>query len=511
LELLDGETLKPRNSSYGKNVLDALGLKGQGQVLNRSELIGMEDGVEYWTKFRIEPEFLSVVLAALVHSGDIVLSLAGKKIDAGSIDQFAKLGIAEVTEFKHIDRPRDLPLGPLQDLCDLLDIPRGLIVNPANQDEGVAKIQQKAAVLLGSVVAAQVRVPELIFWGHHILSEPEQKDWHDRLGSLKTFLESLQPFNTVGKLKNFPHDSAAVLGQKPAIELAAQVDELGSLLQQTNPLTSYLGKAEALLGAGHVWQDAVGTSRADLLAKIHNPKMRSDADFRRHVSATLDDLKSKYQTEYIAAHERTRLGANDDKRKASLTKDSRLAQLAKIASVEMMPSQQLLDFQNRLFGLKTCFNLTRQDLAADPICPHCGFRPAEEPAGAGTPKKTLADLDEVLDALVRGWTDTLHANLEDPTVFANIGLVSDPAGKKELQAFLKSKKLPDTISPAFVKALQEALSGLQKVSFGNTQLQAALSDGGLPCTIADLHDRFDRYVATLTKGKDVSKVRIVIE
>jgi hypothetical protein len=108
LELLDGETLKPRNSRYGKNVLDGLSQKSQGQVLNRSELISSESGVEYWTKFRIEPEFLSVVLAALVHSGDIVLSLAGKKIDAAGIDQFAKIGILDVTEFKHIDRPRDL-------------------------------------------------------------------------------------------------------------------------------------------------------------------------------------------------------------------------------------------------------------------------------------------------------------------------------------------------------------------------------------------------------------------
>ena len=145
-----------------------------------------------------------MVLAALVHSGDIVLSLAGKKIDAAGIDQFAKIGIAEVTEFKHIDRPRDLPLGPLQDLCDLLDVPKGLIVNPANRDDGVAKIQQRAGELLGKVVAAQARIPDLIFWGRPILSDQEQKDWKDRLGSLKGFLESLQPFNTSGKLKNFP-------------------------------------------------------------------------------------------------------------------------------------------------------------------------------------------------------------------------------------------------------------------------------------------------------------------
>ena len=67
------------------------------------------------------------------------------------------------------------------------------------------------------------------------------------------------------------------------------------------------------------------------------------------------------------------------------------------------------------------------------------------------------------------------------------------------------------MSPAFLKALQEVLRGLQKVSFGNAALQAALSDGGLPCTVGDLRERFDRYVGILTKGKDLSKVRVVIE
>jgi hypothetical protein len=511
LELLDSETLKPRNSRYAKHVLDALTQKSQGQVLNRSELVASEVGVDYWTKFRVEPEFLSVVLAALVHSGDIVLSLAGKKVDAAGIDQFAKVGIAEVTEFKHIDRPRDLPLGPLQDLCDLLDIPKGLIVNPANRDDGVAKIQQRAGELLGKVVGSQTRIPDLIFWGRPILFDQEQKDWKDRLASLKGFLESLQPFNTSGKLKNFPHDSAAVLGQKPAIDLSRGVDELGAVLQQTNPLTSYLGKAEALLDASHPWQDAVRTARADLTAKIASPKQRSDTDFKRLVTQTLGDLKTKYQDAYLAVHERARLGANDDKRKANLAKDARLAQIQKISNVDMMPTPQLRDFENRLFALKTCFQLGRPDLDSDPICPHCGFRPAEEPAGSETAKKIIADLDEALDAMVRGWTDTLRSNLEDPTVSGNIDLVSDPVGKREVQSFLSNKQFPDPVSPAFVKALQDVLSGLQKVTLGRTALQAALSDGGLPCTLSDLKERFDRFVADLAKGKDASKVRIVIE
>jgi hypothetical protein len=511
LELLDGETLKPRNSRYAKQVLDALSQKGPGQVLNRSELVAPEAGVDYWAKFRVEPEFLSVVLAALVHSGDIVLSLAGKRVDAAAIDQFAKVGIAEVTEFKHIDRPRDLPLGPLQDLCDLLDLPKGLIVNPANRDEAVAKIQQRVGELLSRAVSAQARIAELIFWGRTILSEQEQKDWRDRLGSLKTFLESLQPFNTSGKLKNFPHDSAAVLGQKAALDLSREIDQLAGLLQQTNPLTSYLGKAEALLDARHPWQDAVRTARGDLVARIASPKQRSDVEFKPLLTHMLGDLKIKYQDAYLAAHERSRLGANDDKRKANLAKDARLAQLQKIAGVEMMPTQQLRDFENKLFALKTCFQLGRPDLESDPLCPHCGFRPAEEPTSSVAAKKTLTDLDENLDGIVRGWTETLRTNLEDPTVSGNIELVSDAAGKRELQHFLKKKQLPDPVGPAFVRALQEVFSGLQKVVLASADLQRALSEGGLPCTVGDLRERFDRYVANLTKGKDASKVRIVIE
>ena len=392
-----------------------------------------------------------MVLAALVHSGDIVLSLAGKKVDAAGIDQFAKVGIAEVTEFKHIDRPRDLPLGPLQDLCDLLDVPKGLIVNPANRDDGVAKIQQRAGELLGKVVAAQARVAELIFWGRPILSDQEQKDWKDRLGSLKGFLESLQPFNTSGKLKNFPHDSAAVLGQKPAIELSREVDELGVVLQQTNPLTSYLGKAEALLDASHPWQDAVRTARADLMAKIASPKQRSEADFKRLLTQTLGDLKTKYQDAYLAAHERARLGANDDKRKANLAKDSRLAQIQKIANVEMMPTPQLRDFENKLFALKTCFQLGRPDLDRRSALPALRL-----PTGRGTGRRRRPRRRHSLIS-TRRWTPSCADGRKRCAPIsktrpcrATSNWSAILVGKRELQGFLKSKAAPDPVSPAFV-------------------------------------------------------------
>jgi hypothetical protein len=513
LELLDGDLLQPRESRYAKHVLELLSQQGQGQVLNRAEIVQSDAGVDYWTRFRLEPEFLVVVAAALVHSGDVVLSLAGKKLDAASIDQFAKLSISDAREFKHVERPKDLPLGSLQDLCDLLGVPKGLIVTPATREEAVAQIQQRVGELLGRVVTAQARVVELLFWGKPVLSDQEQTEWRTRLGGLKTFLESLQPFNTAGKLKNFPHDASAVKSQKSALELTREVEDLLQLVQQMAPLTSYLGKAEALLDAAHAWQEEVRASRTTLLTKIGSPKHRADASFQRLLGRSLAELKSKYQDAYLAAHERSRLGANDDKKKAALTKDPRLAQMQKLAGIEMMPTQQLRDFENKLFALKTCFQLGKPELEADPMCPHCSFRPSEE-LGAPAQQssgKVLQELDEALDGLVHAWTLTLLANLDDPTVAGNVELVTDAKGKREVREFIKSKSLPESITPPFVKALQEVLSGLQKVVITAEELRAALADGGLPCTVTDLSERFDRHLAKLTKGRDATKVRLVIE
>lgn len=511
LEMLDGDQLRPRKSRYAKHIIEQLGAKGEGQVLNRSEIVQEQAGIEYWTRFRLEPEFLAVVLAGLVHSGDVVLSITGKKIDPGAVDQFAKLAINDVAQFKHLERPRDLPLGALQELFDLLGVPKGLIVNPAKRDDAVTRLQAKVAELVNKVVIAHAHVGDLLLWGKPILSDQEQKEWRQRLGDLKRFLESLQAFNTVGKLKSFPYDVATIQAQRPGLALMREVEELVELVQQVGPMTSYLGKAEAVLEAGHPWVDQMRGRRGELMAKITSPKHRADAGFQRALGQALAELKTAYQDAYLGSHGQARLGATDDQRKARLGQDPRLKQLQQLSTVEMMPTQQLRDYQNALFGLKTCFSLTKQDLEADPICPHCAFRPVEEPFAGTKAGDRISQLDNELDDMVQSWTNTLIGNLQDPTVAGNIELLGGGEGRDAVQTFLAEKRLPDPVSPAFVKALQEILSGLEKVVLTETQLRSALTDGGVPCTVGELKARFESFILEVTKGKDSTKVRFVVE
>ncbi|MDY0063099.1 MAG: DUF6079 family protein [Myxococcota bacterium] len=512
LGLLDGDQLRPRESRYAGHVLEQLGQKSKAQVLNRGELVQTEDGVEYWSRFRLEPEFLAVVLAALVHSGDLVVSLPGSKLGAAAVDQLTRVAIADLANFKHVERPKGLPLGPLQELFDLLGLPKGLIVSEASRTQAVQKLQIEVASRVEKLVLAQARLQNgIVCWGKPILAEQESEQWRKRLADTKAFLESLQAFNTEGKLNNFPHDAPAIQAQKPGLALAREVEELCELVQQVGLQTAYLATAEAVLPADHPWVTTVKQARSELLTKLADPQQRADHGFQRQLGQTLAQLKTSYQDAYLELHKHAHLGAKEDERKAKLTRDPRLAQLQKLDGVEMMPHHLLKAFQDRLFGLKTCYALSRQDLAASPTCPHSPFRPADQPPGAQSAAEVLGVLDEQLDVLVGDWTQTLLTNLDDPLVGANIELISDPEGKQGILTFLKTRQLPDPVSPVFVKALQEALTGLEKVAVSGEKLRIALARGGIPCTVEELKGRFDKYVTDLTRGKSLAKVRVVVE
>ena len=124
------------------------------------------------------------------------------------------------------------------------------------------------------------------------------------------------------------------------------------------------------------------------------------------IGAKLQKLKKDYTVAYIGLHTKARLGVNDDKRKAGLFNDQRLQTLLKLAGIDLMPRQQLTDYQNRLTGLKSCFALTEQNLDASPVCPHCGFRPSVE-TGAAAGSQMIDQMDSQLDAAVTAWTSNI--------------------------------------------------------------------------------------------------------
>jgi hypothetical protein len=516
LELLDGERLDPYRSKYAKHILNILKKKGHGQVVNRSELIQEVYGVEYFAPdkgYRLEPEWAVVVLAALVYSGDLVLSIPGKKFDATGLPQLAATTIDELAHFKHIERPKDWNLPALKALFELLGLTPGMArLVTQGKEEPVQQLQKAISEVVEKLVLVQQSLQSgLPFWGRNLLAEEEAAQLRDLLDQTKTFLESLQAYSSPGKLKNFRYDAQEVKRHEDGLKALSEIESLQELVSDLGPLASYLSEAMMAMPEEHEWVKQAKEAKEHILGQVNSianqePGTRNQ---KPQLRQELVKLKRSYVQAYLAMHTRARLGVNEDKRKSALMGDERLKTLSRLSTIDLMPRQHLTDFQNRLAGLKSCFALTEQNLDASPVCPHCSFRPGTE-APAAPAATVLEHLDTELDKLLDDWTQTLLANLEDPTTRGNLDLLK-PEPRKLVDAFLKERKLPDELGQDFIHALQEVLSGLVKVAVKTEDLRAALLKGGSPATPAEMKKRFEEYLDELTKGHEPGKVRIVLE
>ncbi len=521
LELLDGERIDPHNSKYAGFILEAVKAKGHGQVVNRIEIIQDDHGLEYMNPggSRLEPELVIVLIGALVYSGDIVLSVPGKKFDATGLQSFAATGMDELVRFKHLEQPRDWNVPALKALFEMLAMTPGMAqLVTQGKNEPVQDMQQAIGKTVKRIVMARQILREgLSFWGLDLLAGTHLATQAGRLDDAKAFFESLQAYSSPGKLKNFRYSASEVQAHEKALRVLDELEVLREFIMDYGSIASWLSTAEGVLPVEHEWVERMNAIRRDVLDAFKQADMKEPATLRKalgddreqSVGTKLQKLKKEYVVVYTSLHAKFRLGVNDDKRKTGLLNDLRLQTLRKLAGIDLMPRQQLSDYQNRLAGLKSCFALTEQDLDVSPICPHCGFRPSVETA-ASNGSQVIDQMDEELDSILDAWTSTILGNLEDPTTQANMDLLKNDE-REPLETFLKSKELPIPPDGNFVHALKEALSGLFRIPIKAQDLHETLQIAAGPATPAEMKKRFEDFIDQLTKGKDPARVRLVLE
>ena len=513
LELLDGDRIRPHDSKYARHIIETLGGKSLDQVLNRAEIIQDILGIEYMAPetMRLEPEWVVVLLSALVYSGDLVFAIPGKKFNATNLSEITSHGMDDLINFKHVERPKDWNLPAMKALFELLGLMPGEAQAVTQGDpEPIQKLQVKIAENVKRLVMAEQSVQNgMPLWGQMLLTEAEVQKYRDVIGATKSFLESLQAYSTPGRLKNFRYTPQEVESHRDGLLALDDVESLNDLASELGVLTSYLSTAEAVLPDKHEWVTGMRSVRSDILGQIADPKKRTDTSFRQQTTRRLAELKRDYITTYLKFHRRSRLNIDEDKRKAELMNDTRLDKLKRLITIDLLSYSQLSDYQGRLAKLMPCYQLTEQDLQNAPICPHCNFRPSAEQTLAPAVNE-LVNLEEELDRLLCDWTQVMLNNLEDPTIKGNISLLK-PASRELVENFLKQRELPDKLEGDFIDSLQEVFSGLDKVEISSKQLRQALLAGGSPATVDELKARFDRFLGDLSKGKSLDKIRILLE
>ena len=342
-----------------------------------------------------------------------------------------------------------------------------------------------------------------------VIDESEKEDAARKLDDLKVFLESLQRFKTEGQLRNFGSSRADVRKQKKNLEVMREIGDLAKFCRRVAPVTQYLAEAERVLPDDNPFLQSLVEQKKALLEKIRDPETQKTKEFQREFERELNRLKKEYIDEYLRLHGAARLGVEGDNRKKKLMKSPALKAIRELSSIEIMPKGDLTGFEAELTRLKPCFALDSGALENSVTCPYCQFRPADEEISAPL-ENILSALEDRLDDLYNRWTQTLLENLSDPAVSTSLEALK-PDERKLVEDFMAAKELPEKISVEFVKAMQEVLSGLVKVTITRDALMDGLKGNGSPCTVDEFRNRFEGYIKSLTRGRDERKIRIVVE
>jgi len=416
----------------------------------------------------------------------------------------------QLLTFKHVEKPKGLPLAELVALFELLGLNEGLIRNENTHEEAVKQLRTKANELTEKVVTVAHYVQTgLPCWGSEMIPAEDREQQRQKLDELKAFLEGLQAFNTPGKLKNFSKSIVEIQFQAANLDLIKQLDELNGLVQELTPLTAYLATAAAVLPPQDPWRTQMDTVRNEWRGKLIDATVRNGTDFRQKINRALSKVKDDYRTAYFNLHKKARLGVNEDGKKKELLKDPRLEDLKKLAGVSLLPHSSLTDLQTRLANLQPCYTLVNDDLNPTPICPRCNFRPLEENLGSSG-MAVLQQIDQQLEVMLENWRKTLLENLDDPTAKKSTKLLPEDQ-KEAVNSFLKTKAFPKRISNELVQGMQTALSGLIAILIRPVELVDALYESGAPSTADQLQSRFEKFLQRVTKGKELAKIRLVIE
>ncbi|MFD1397257.1 DUF6079 family protein [Kroppenstedtia eburnea] len=501
------QKLKVRGSGFADWVLEKLEAKGSGQVVNHSELIetvqtvqGTEDNIQWTVERKLEPELFAVVLAALVYSGEIVIAIEGTNYDAMKWDELIRLPLKQFIQFSHISKSGELPLRELEALFEMLDVNRALLkANALEQGIGqmvstAARWTQEAAIALKDI---RTGIPT---WEENLLSDAEIQQLRNQLEELKKFLESIQVYQTPAKLRKFKYSLEEIEARREDLQAMKRLQQLQQKTQEWTRSAQYLVTAQNQLLSDHPWQKKVDNALQDLLQTLKKGEAGGTEQQR------LQELKAEYQNIYLTLHNQSRLNATQHNQQQALLQDQRLDALKQLSAIDLLPFSALDQWYKQLKSFKSCWSLTQDQLESQPICPHCQFRPKEEPRVSDI---HLDEMEEHLQILLEEWTEILVSNLSDSEVKKNIELLRG-SQQQPILRLLEEKEWIFPIEEKMIQAIRELLQGIKRVEISIEQVKAMMGDGS-PLTIDELRNRFERMLQEQVGSQPGSNVRIMLK
>lgn len=514
LELITDDELDPFHSRYAQAVrqqLDEADKSGDG-MLRRGDILERTNAGELMApeSMRLEPEWVLVILSALIYSGDIILVLPNRRLDATHLLDLAARPFRELLAFNHIERFTGWNIPAIREVFLLLGVSPGMAQLIAQgKVEPVERLRERAEAIIGEVrMGRRYLGGGLPFWGESLLEPETRSQTEAQIDAVSRFVEPLTSLTTSEDFKGFRIDAREMRACREGLEALRGLIELGRLADDLSGLAAYLAAAYAATPEGDDWIYRMEMLRDEVREGMRDPASRADAGFMGGVRRRMDGLREEYVNRYIAAHQETRLDPVQAERKAAIFSGNRFKRLRRLAELPVMPSGELDDFIATADRLVPCESLTPDAMRHSAVCPYCGFK--ADPTRPHRPAaEVLDELGDRLEIMLGTWSRILIDCLQEPTAAGKRKALPNTE-QAPLDDLIESGKLPIFISEEFIRICGTVTRHLARVPLSAEKIRAALTDGGAMVSIQSLRERFDALLTETAGDLDPETVRIEV-
>lgn len=512
--ILDGDKIRPEGSKYASYYIDMVKkLQPQG-VINYTDIFEEEisfDGDVYFRdkKFKIHYLFTPIIFLSLVYAGYAVITLKdGSTLTASNLDKVPKMSVFELYEFKYLSRPAQISMAEMKKLFEILDINPALLDNPNDREKGVQELLKKALEMSNNAVLAERKLNDgFELWGEPLANQQQVNMMKKACAVVKDEFSNYQAkYNTPAKLNNFSLSYEQVEELGKTIDLLKRIPEYMTFKTDCADIVSYISSIE-FIDLGASMKSEIEAGKAEFREVRDSIMDRTAGDVAaQKVVAKLDKIKSKYIDIYYEEHKKKRLGIDDAKRRGKIQEGQALSNLRKLRGIQILSGAKLTELEQDMAGLKVCYSLSPTDLKTSPICPHCRFS-LEDRA-----KNVFGQMDNLeirIDDMVAEWTKMLLDTLSDPIILDQKKFLKDSEAKA-IDDFVASRQLPKKVDDFFVKSINSLLDGFEPVVIQMEDLMQKLEEMP-PMDEASFEAKIKDIVKSYTKGKDASKLRIVVK
>ncbi|MDP1614513.1 MAG: DUF6079 family protein [Methylococcales bacterium] len=503
LGLWSGQTIVSDNSKYAESIKKKLKEAGDGAVLNRSDIIWAHyapANLWYSVDYNIDYQLEFIVLAALSYKGDIEINWSGSKnLSATNIETALTFSEEDLYTYQHIKQPQGIPIRNLKALFTCLGLPD--YSSELEKPETISKIITEAKTKAERVVKTKaVLIQGLKCRNVPLLSDEDSAKMKTELEKLGIILDSIQSYNSYGKLKAFKFTEDELTATFKAYPYCDSVDKLRDKAEKFERLVGYLYAAQSyVVQEEKPLFDDIKAAIDSLPIVVASTK---DSDIKKY-EALLNSLIDRYADYYLVQYTRCRLSKHDDLTKVRILGSEKKRICDIIKDSEFFTATEYQNWVNSITSLREAdSSLTKTKVLAEP---YHDFNPREY---YDKPTFNIYQLEEQLNNILEKWTTAMRSVFKDPSVQENMDILK--SDDRMLVEDFRTGKVDLTADNAgrLRNLISQFAQGIDKVEITMEDIRKQLSK---PLTPQEAIDALTSFIDSLCAGKERNKVRIVIK